>query len=206
MCHNYIQSSFGKAISKFNFSSLFSQAWLKTCLPTNICSGFEKAGIIPFNPDRLLKRCPGTEGTFVTRLKKKSECSEEILTDPHNFQSSLPMCPGANVSSDKEYLFQGCFEEGYDLYDEEYFRWLESNHPDLLPNQVSFKQNDFPSASSLVHGDNDRSMIISSPQSLSQSCIILTHPMRKKMSTIIQPQLNQILVTLLSTLLKLYNL
>ena len=62
VCHDYIQSSPGKAITKFNFSSLFSQAWLKTCLLTNICGGFEKAGIIPFNPDLLLKRCPGTEG------------------------------------------------------------------------------------------------------------------------------------------------
>ena len=35
---------------------------------------------------------------------------------------------------------------------------------------------------------------------------ILTHPMGKKMSTIIQPQLNQIHVPLLSTLLKLHNL
>ena len=27
----------------------------RVCLPTNICSGFEKAGIIPFIPDHLLK-------------------------------------------------------------------------------------------------------------------------------------------------------
>ena len=95
MCHDYIQSSLGKAIAKFNFSSLFSQAWLKTCLPRNICSGFEKAGIIPLNPDRLLKRCPGTEGAVKIREKKKSECSEEILTDTQSFQSSLPVCLGA---------------------------------------------------------------------------------------------------------------
>ena len=57
-----------------------------------ICSGFEKAGIIPFNPDRLLKRCPGTEGAVEIRQKKKSEYSEEILTDTQNVQSSLPVC------------------------------------------------------------------------------------------------------------------
>ena len=84
----------------------------------------------------------------------------------------------ANVSSNKEYLFQGLFEEGYDLYDEEYSHWLESNHPDTLPNQVSSKQNDFSSASSLGHSDNDslvndHSSIttpISSPHSLPESC------------------------------------
>ena len=112
------------------------------------------------------------------RQKKKSECSEEVLTDTQNFQSSLPVCLGANVSCDKECLFQQHFEEGHDLYDEEYSRWLESNHPDTLPNQVSSKQNDFPCASSLVHSDNDSLLNdyssittpISSPQSLPESC------------------------------------
>ena len=61
VCHDFIQSSLGKAITKINFSKFFSKAWLKTCLPEVICSGFAKAGIIPFNPDCLLKRCPGTE-------------------------------------------------------------------------------------------------------------------------------------------------
>ena len=41
----------------------------------------------------------------------------------------------------KEYLFQRRFEEEYDLYDEEYSRWQESNHPNTLPNQVSSNQN-----------------------------------------------------------------
>ncbi len=71
MCHDFIETTPGKAITKFNFSSLFAQAWLKTCLSANICSGFEKAGIIPFNPDRLLKRCPGTDGAVEIRQKKK---------------------------------------------------------------------------------------------------------------------------------------
>ena len=109
-------------------------------MPRNICSGFEKAGIIQFNPDRLLKRCPGTEGAAEITQKKKTECSEEILTDTQNFQSSLPLCLGANASSDKEYWFQRRFQERYDLYDEECSHWLESDHPDTLPNQVSSKQ------------------------------------------------------------------
>ena len=95
------------------------------------------------------------------------------MTDTQNFQSSLPVCLGANVSSDKEYYFRRRFQEGYDLYDEEYSRWLESNHPDTLPYQVSSKPIYFSSASSVVHSDNyslvnDHSSIatpISSPQS-----------------------------------------
>ncbi len=36
---------------------------------------------------------------------------------------------GCNFSSEKEDLFKRRFEEGYDLPDEEYSKWLESNHP-----------------------------------------------------------------------------
>ena len=81
-------------------------------MPTNICSGFEKAGNIPFNPDRLLKRYPGTEGAIEIRQKKKSECSEEILTDTQIFQSSLPVFLGANVSSDKNICFNSILRKG----------------------------------------------------------------------------------------------
>ena len=70
------------------------------------------------------------------------------------------------------------FEEGYDHYDEEYSRWLESDHRDTSPYQLSSKQNGFSSASSLGHSDNDslvndHSSIatpISSLQSLPETC------------------------------------
>ena len=58
VCHDFYQSSPGKVITKFNFSDLFAKAWLKTCTPATICSGFRKAGVIPFNPNALLKLTP----------------------------------------------------------------------------------------------------------------------------------------------------
>ena len=53
VCHQFLQSLCGKVVSKLNFSQLFSQAWSKTITAGNICSGFQKAGIVPFNPDAL---------------------------------------------------------------------------------------------------------------------------------------------------------
>ena len=40
---------------------------------------------------------------------------------------------GNEFSADKELLFQQRHEEGYDLYDPEYVRWLEVYHPDDVP-------------------------------------------------------------------------
>lgn len=41
-------------ISKFNFCGVFREAWLKAITPTNVISGFKKAGIYPFDRDKIL--------------------------------------------------------------------------------------------------------------------------------------------------------
>lgn len=52
-CHNFYQHNPGKVISKINFNSVFRNAWLNAVTPVNICSGFRKAGVYPFNPDAV---------------------------------------------------------------------------------------------------------------------------------------------------------
>lgn len=49
--HKFYQNPPGKVISKLNFCSVFRQAWLSSVTPSNICSGFKKAGIFPLNSD-----------------------------------------------------------------------------------------------------------------------------------------------------------
>lgn len=39
----------GKVVTKFSFSSLFSQAWYKAIKPETIVAGFQKAGVCPFD-------------------------------------------------------------------------------------------------------------------------------------------------------------
>ncbi len=53
VCHDFQQSNPGMVISKFNFSRLFAEAWLKALTPVNIVSGFRKCGIYPFNRDAI---------------------------------------------------------------------------------------------------------------------------------------------------------
>ena len=43
----------GKAISKLNFCSVFRNAWLSAVTPANICGGFKKVGVFPFNRDAV---------------------------------------------------------------------------------------------------------------------------------------------------------
>ena len=160
VCHDFIQSSPGKAITRFNFSELFSQAWLKTCLPQTICSGFERAGIIPFNPDRLLKQCPGTEGAVEIRRKKNACQNDEELSDAGNFScSSSGIQDKDSFSPEKEELFSHRFEEDYDVYDDEYVSWLRVRHPEAVPTSVVQFFPDTPAVAS----DDENPSLLSSP-------------------------------------------
>jgi len=54
----YMFSHPGRVVTKFQFSSLFRQAWLKGMSIDNICADFKKSALYPFNPEAILKNCP----------------------------------------------------------------------------------------------------------------------------------------------------
>ena len=41
-------------MTKYHFSTLFNDAWMKTMMPTNIVAGFKKRGVYPFNPNEVV--------------------------------------------------------------------------------------------------------------------------------------------------------
>lgn len=52
-CHKFYRKNPGKVINKLNFCSIFRSAWLNSITPSNICGGFRKAGVFPFNRDAV---------------------------------------------------------------------------------------------------------------------------------------------------------
>ena len=53
VCHNFYQKNPGKIVNKFNFNTLFSEAWYGAVTSVNIMAGFRKAGVFPFNPNAV---------------------------------------------------------------------------------------------------------------------------------------------------------
>ena len=51
----------GRAVTRYDFSALFAEAWSKAMTLKNIMSGFETTGIYPFNPKTLLPEETFTE-------------------------------------------------------------------------------------------------------------------------------------------------
>ena len=49
-CHPFVVKNPGVRVTKHNFSSVFSEAWIQALTPKNIVSGFRTTGIYP--PDR----------------------------------------------------------------------------------------------------------------------------------------------------------
>ena len=60
-CHKYMQKNPGKGITKYQFSGLFKEAWMETLRPSNVCAGFKKCGIFPFDPNAIECTVSATE-------------------------------------------------------------------------------------------------------------------------------------------------
>ena len=80
VCHCYLQSHPGKVITKYQFSQLFSEAWLKAMNPANIISGFRSCGIFPFNPTAVLDHDP----CVCQSNSSSGSISESVITAHHD--------------------------------------------------------------------------------------------------------------------------
>ena len=139
VCHDFIQSSPGKVVTKLNFSELFAKAWMKTCTPDTICAGFRRAGIIPFNPEAVKERFPEEESMEVSTnscesMEVSTNSSQDVAVGDKSSTSVLnkDLKDIPVFSSEEEDLFSRRFEEGYDLHDSCYEQWLHVTHPQVL--------------------------------------------------------------------------
>ena len=134
VCHRYLQSHPGTVITKYQFSKLFSEAWLKTMFPGNIINGFKCCGIYPFNPKAVLDHDPCCASS-------RADSSSQIITTPmedstDNDQASTESSSNIedaaveSFTSEEEILYTTRYNEGYNVYDPRYVAWLRTNHPD----------------------------------------------------------------------------
>ena len=136
VCHDFQQANKGAVISKYVFSRLFSQAWLKALSSHNIIAGF---GVYPFNRNAIEilnddtanesgidLNCNHDDCTSMLEDFDPSDVNQYQLSDEINEQSA----PTHSFTEQDILLFQRRFEEGYDLYDPLYQKWLELEHPE----------------------------------------------------------------------------
>ena len=75
VCHEFLQCNPGRVITKFNFNSLFSKAWLQSVIPAIIMVGFESSGVYPFNSSRKVPSLQS--GSSNTAVEGKPPCGND---------------------------------------------------------------------------------------------------------------------------------
>ena len=101
-CHNFNP---GMRISKHNFSTVFSEAWVQALTPKNILAGFHTTGIYP--PDRNSIKLPGPS------LAQKTGIAYIPLYTPAKRRVSHPGIENVTFTEEEEDDdFEMCYEEG----------------------------------------------------------------------------------------------
>ena len=88
VCHDFLVSHPGQVVTRYNFSRLFSRAWMESMTCSNIMAGFRKTGVYPLNRNAV--KLPG-EST--ARILEKSDLTYIPLFTPakrHIEKLSLP--------------------------------------------------------------------------------------------------------------------
>lgn len=121
ICYRYLSAHPGCVITRYEFSQLFSEAWMQTMSMKNISAGFSTTGVFPVNRDALTLPL-ASEST-----DKLSKLSYIPMYTPSKCRpSSVPVFSKQELS-----LFESCYDDGYDLSkDARYQKWLQIYHPD----------------------------------------------------------------------------
>ena len=108
----------GKRVTRFNFSQLFSLAWM------NIVGGFRVTGVYPVNRNVVEKLSKPT-------LSVATGLAYIPLYSPAKVSSCAEARRHTEFSGEELERFECRYENGYDLTnDERYNRWLHMYHPD----------------------------------------------------------------------------
>ena len=133
MSHKFFSKIPRKVIIKFNFNSLFSQAWLQSLVPANLIPGFKTCGIYPLNQDAV-KPVSTTSEKYSANQQGTNEGNKAAERYTANEEHSTTMNLEKKVTApEQEDLFRKRFDEGYDLcIDPDYNAQLKLNHPESL--------------------------------------------------------------------------
>ena len=115
----------GKAVTRFQFSSLFNMAWFLSMQSHTIVSGFQKVGVYPFNsttikPDdtsSISNKIPEATPVMmpaVTQPNERSSVSQDGFSK-HSLEESGPGLSPVSYSEEQIELLQRRYDNGYNI-------------------------------------------------------------------------------------------
>ena len=144
VCHAYLQQNPRRFITRFQFSTLFSQAWGAAVSPANIIAGFRTCGVYPFNPSAISTPAnntdceddtgspdsttvPSASSSSVVHQESQYESAAEVecqLDSPGSTGTPYSGTTGGGLFTDEqERRFRIRHEEGFNVFtDNDYVR------------------------------------------------------------------------------------
>ena len=118
-------------VTKYQFSELLKEAWQRTMTPSKKIAGFRRYDVFPLNPDAIDCSVSASNPEATLQLQNQNGDDEG---DNENAEE-INDCGDRDlaISAEEQQLFQRRLEEGYNLPDAEYMRWLRIHHPESLP-------------------------------------------------------------------------
>ena len=115
-----------RVISKHNFSSIFSEAWLRSMTSINVLSGFRTTGVYPLNRDAI--ELPGED--VVLNLCQKTGISYIPLYTPVKRRISEISVASPSYTPEELLEFEHCFDDRRACDNPRYRLWLETYRPE----------------------------------------------------------------------------
>ncbi len=89
-CRLFMFANPGCVVSKFQFSSLFSQAWSKGMTINNVVSGFRSTGIYPFDRNAVLSKLPTSAEASTLSSGGETSSGSDHLSDEETIDGEDP--------------------------------------------------------------------------------------------------------------------
>jgi hypothetical protein len=151
-CHEYMSQNPGRVVNRYNFSTIFSRAWIRSMSMQNIISSFKAVGVYPLDRSKALDQLhPSTAEPQATSLsfvpfltpskrvkKSQQDALPTVTLDPlqkedetlgRTCKHAHPVTPVPVESfvftEEEERLYKRRLEEGYDIPDTKYREWLK---------------------------------------------------------------------------------
>ena len=119
VCHLFYTNNPGRVITKYDFSSLFAEAWKLSMTQTNVLSGFRVCGIYPYSRESILSKIPQDDEPAAKALTEATGLAYIPLYSPirppsgRDTQISPPMHESTGCSMlDESSVFNKSLSEG----------------------------------------------------------------------------------------------
>ena len=105
--HKYMVENPGKVVTRYNFSTLFCEAWMKSMTVKNILSAFKIAGIQPFDRNAVrIPQKPKSPLATASGIKYIPLFTPSKRSQPRQFQAEVASSSSSSASGSTEDIVQ----------------------------------------------------------------------------------------------------